>query len=111
LLTNKQRARTLVAPMPWDRDGFAITQTKLDFYQVDFPAFRHIGLYVYRAQNIVQGSGGLTHVTLERWEKAGAYLRYLASRYKGQVLGMAASILHGVDTPRDLGKPSDTTLS
>ncbi|MBJ7536893.1 3-deoxy-manno-octulosonate cytidylyltransferase [Marinomonas transparens] len=88
------------APMPWDRDGFTQDATKAGELAADFPAFRHIGLYVYRA-SLLAKYASLPMSPLERWEKL-EQLRFLHQGIKVQVAFTDTLPPHGVDTPEDL---------
>lgn len=93
------------APIPWDRDSFA----KAKILQDDMPAFRHIGLYVYRARLLAQYSK-MPMSPLEKWEK----LEQLRLLHQG--VGVAVAYAenmppHGVDTPEDLEKLQALLLS
>lgn len=100
---DKQRALYFSrSPMPWDRDGFANNPDKNGFLPVDFPALRHIGLYVYRA-SLLARYADLPMSPLERWEKL-EQLRFLHQGIKVQVAIADGLPTHGVDTPEDLEK-------
>ncbi|MEO9275621.1 3-deoxy-manno-octulosonate cytidylyltransferase [Marinomonas sp. 5E14-1] len=86
------------APMPWDRDGFAEEKALAS----EFPALRHIGLYVYRA-SLLAKYADLPMSPLERWEKL-EQLRFLHQGIKVQVALADTLPMHGVDTPEDLEK-------
>ncbi len=88
------------APMPWDRDGFASKGNETEGLEQDFPAFRHIGLYVYRA-SLLANYANLPMSPLERWEKL-EQLRFLHQGIKVQVALADQLPPHGVDTPQDL---------
>ncbi|MEP0071645.1 MAG: 3-deoxy-manno-octulosonate cytidylyltransferase [Marinomonas sp.] len=90
------------APMPWDRDGFVGIGSKEGYLPVDFPALRHIGLYVYRA-SLLSKYADLPMSPLERWEKL-EQLRFLHQGIKVQVALADSLPMHGVDTPEDLEK-------
>lgn len=87
------------APMPWDRDGFS-EKTSDDELAEGFPAYRHIGLYVYRASLLAKYSG-LPVSPLECWEKL-EQLRFLHQGVNIQVAVAKNLPSHGVDTPEDL---------
>ncbi|ETX10628.1 3-deoxy-manno-octulosonate cytidylyltransferase [Marinomonas ushuaiensis DSM 15871] len=93
------------APIPWDRDGFADIDRKEGSLPVDFPALRHIGLYVYRA-SLLAKYADLPMSPLERWEKL-EQLRFLHQGIKVQVALADGLPTHGVDTPEDLEKLRD----
>ncbi|TPE50309.1 3-deoxy-manno-octulosonate cytidylyltransferase [Maribrevibacterium harenarium] len=85
------------ATIPWDRDGFANGAQTI---AADYPAYRHIGLYVYRAQLLARYAS-MPMSPLEKWEKL-EQLRFLHQGVPVQV-GIAAGMPpHGVDTPEDL---------
>ncbi|MCV2403898.1 3-deoxy-manno-octulosonate cytidylyltransferase [Marinomonas sp. C2222] len=99
----KQRALYFSrAPMPWDRDGFSEDENTNDVLNELFPAYRHIGLYVYRASLLAKYSE-LSLSPLERWEKL-EQLRFLHHGIKIQVAISNVLPSHGVDTPEDLEK-------
>lgn len=85
------------APLPWHRDGFAISKTVLP---VGYAPLRHIGLYAYR-QQFLQSYPQLSTAPLENIE-ALEQLRVLWHGYP-----IAVHVIHGaphagVDTPEDL---------
>lgn len=87
------------APIPWDRDKFAVEKANLND---EMPAFRHIGLYVYRARLLTQYSQ-MPMSPLEKWEK----LEQLRLLHQGVGITVAYATNmppHGVDTPEDLEK-------
>lgn len=90
------------APVPWNRDGFASVGSKEGYLPVDFPALRHIGLYVYRARLLAKYAD-LPMSPLERWEKL-EQLRFLHQGIKVQVALADDLPSHGVDTKEDLEK-------
>jgi len=85
------------APIPWDRDAFAIATDQLS---ENSEHYRHVGLYAYRA-------GYLTYYTalppspLERLESL-EQLRVLWHGGRIHVAVAERSPGHGVDTPADL---------
>lgn len=87
------------APIPWDRDAFAVTTERLP---EKCEHYRHIGLYAYRA-------GYLAHYTtlpaspLERLESL-EQLRVLWHGGRIHVAEAECSPGHGVDTEGDLQK-------
>ncbi|TBR44249.1 3-deoxy-manno-octulosonate cytidylyltransferase [Marinomonas agarivorans] len=97
------------APIPWDRDGFSRHQYQQQNQsqqeqklKEDMPAFRHIGLYVYRAR-LLANYQKMPMSPLERWEK----LEQLRLLHQGVAIGVAyvdSMPPHGVDTPEDLEK-------
>lgn len=87
------------APIPWDRDGFMNEQKALSS---DMPAYRHIGLYVYRARLLAQYRQ-MPMSPLEKWEK----LEQLRLLHQGVTITVAYADdmpPHGVDTQEDLQK-------
>ena len=90
------------SPMPWDRDGFSSCKKREGDLPLNFPAKRHIGLYVYRA-SLLAKYAELPMSPLERWEKL-EQLRFLNQGIKVQVALTGALPVHGVDTPEDLEK-------
>ncbi|MCW8355856.1 3-deoxy-manno-octulosonate cytidylyltransferase [Marinomonas pontica] len=99
----KQRALYFSrSPMPWDRDGFASNSDRIGVLPADFPALRHIGLYVYRA-SLLARYADLPMSPMERWEKL-EQLRFLHQGIKVQVAMAEGLPTHGVDTPEDLEK-------
>jgi 3-deoxy-manno-octulosonate cytidylyltransferase (CMP-KDO synthetase) len=96
----KQRALYFSrAPMPWDRNGF-VTRKEHQPLPADFPALRHIGLYVYRA-SLLTKYASLPMSPLEQWEKL-EQLRFLHQGIKVQVAKADGLPPHGVDTEEDL---------
>ncbi|MCB5160930.1 3-deoxy-manno-octulosonate cytidylyltransferase [Marinomonas algarum] len=90
------------SPMPWDRDGFNDDSHRIGVLPSDFPALRHVGLYVYRA-SLLARYADLPMSPLERWEKL-EQLRFLHQGIKVQVAITQDLPTHGVDTPEDLEK-------
>jgi 3-deoxy-manno-octulosonate cytidylyltransferase (CMP-KDO synthetase) len=84
------------APIPFARDHFA--QGK-DTLPKDFPAYRHVGLYAYRA-GFLRAYAGLAPSPLERIE-ALEQLRALWHGYRINVLVSGHSPMPGVDTPEE----------
>lgn len=87
------------APLPWHRDGFAVSKIVLP---IDYQPLRHIGLYAYR-QQFLQTYSLLSPAPLENSE-ALEQLRVLWHGYP-----IAVHVTHeaphvGVDTPEDLIK-------
>ena len=85
------------APLPWHRDGFAVSKTALPS---SYEALRHIGLYAY-SQQFLQTYPRLSPAPLENSE-ALEQLRVLWHGYP-----IAVHVTHeaphaGVDTPEDL---------
>lgn len=85
------------ATMPWDRDGFAQQPAEID---AEYPALRHVGLYVYRVALLDQYAH-MPMSPLEKWEKL-EQLRFLHQGIKVQVALTQELPPHGVDTPEDL---------
>lgn len=85
------------APIPWQRGGFEAQPPR---YDAAVPAWRHIGLYAYRACYLAEYAG-LSPSPLERTE-ALEQLRVLW--HGGRILVEEAQTLpaHGVDTEVDL---------
>jgi len=85
------------APIPWDRDAFALSRAALPH---DLPAQRHIGLYAYRV-GFLRKYKQLTPTQLERSE-ALEQLRALGHGYPICVVPCSQAPAPGVDTPADL---------
>lgn len=85
------------APIPWDRDRFAVSR---DALPADLPARRHIGLYAYRV-GFLRSFGELAPSPLERCESL-EQLRALWHGYPIRVIGTARPPAPGVDTAEDL---------
>lgn len=84
------------APIPYPRDAFALDQV----LPIDMPAYRHIGIYAYRA-GFLSEYASIPQAAIERFESL-EQLRVLHHGYK-----IAVSILNnapaaGVDTEADL---------
>lgn len=86
------------APIPWDRDGFNQSQELNDA----MPAYRHIGMYVYRAR-LLSAYCKMPMSPLEKWEKL-EQLRLLHQGVKIKVAYAEGMPPHGVDTKEDLAK-------
>ena len=84
------------APLPWARDAFAADRSLLP---AGLPAFRHIGLYAYRA-GFLRAFARLSPAPLESFE-ALEQLRALWYGYRISVLVSASIPAAGVDTPED----------
>lgn len=85
------------APIPWDRDGFALSTAALP---AGHGAMRHIGLYAYRV-GFLRQYGQLAISPLERTESL-EQLRVLWHGYPILVVESASLPAPGVDTPDDL---------
>lgn len=85
------------APLPWARDEFSGESKKLP---KDFPYFRHIGLYAYRA-SFVKRYVNWPECRLEQVEK----LEQLRVLWQGEKILVKQALQDagvGVDTPEDL---------
>ncbi|MGH6611627.1 MAG: 3-deoxy-manno-octulosonate cytidylyltransferase, partial [Burkholderiaceae bacterium] len=85
------------APIPWSRDEFASNRVELP---ASLPAFRHIGLYAYRAGFLLRYPK-LAKSAIEEHEKL-EQLRAISHRIGVVVLLLDHSLPPGVDTPQDL---------
>ncbi|MDD2668523.1 3-deoxy-manno-octulosonate cytidylyltransferase [Zoogloea sp.] len=85
------------APIPWARDALAADRTVLP---AGLPAYRHIGLYAYRAGFLTRYSG-LAPSPLEQWE-ALEQLRAMAHGFPIRVMVLDHAPPAGVDTAEDL---------
>lgn len=85
------------APIPWDRDRFAVNREDLP---AEFQAQRHVGLYAYRV-GFLRRFGQLAASPLERCESL-EQLRALWHGYPIQVVSLEHRPAAGVDTPEDL---------
>jgi 3-deoxy-manno-octulosonate cytidylyltransferase (CMP-KDO synthetase) len=85
------------APIPWSRDAFAETRGLLP---AGLPAFRHVGLYAYRAAFLARFPA-LPRSAIEEHEKL-EQLRALTQGIGIAVLQLDAALPPGVDTPDDL---------
>ena len=85
------------APIPWARDAFAADR---DALPAGLPAYRHIGLYAYRA-GFLKRYTTLAPSPLEQWE-ALEQLRAMAHGYPIQVMVLDHAPPAGVDTADDL---------
>jgi 3-deoxy-manno-octulosonate cytidylyltransferase (CMP-KDO synthetase) len=85
------------APIPWARDAFAADRKVLP---AGLPAFRHIGLYAYRA-GFLKRYSGLAPSPLEQWE-ALEQLRAMAHGFPIKVMVLDHAPPAGVDTAEDL---------
>ena len=84
------------APIPYARDAFAASQD----FPSDLPAFRHIGIYAYRAA-FLKEYHRLEPAAVERFE-ALEQLRAMWHGYKISVVETDEAPAAGVDTPEDL---------
>ncbi len=85
------------APIPWARDDFAQTRAVLPG---GLPAWRHVGLYAYRAAFLARFPL-LPRPAIEEQEKL-EQLRALAHGIGIAVLQLNSALPPGVDTPDDL---------
>lgn len=85
------------APIPWARDAFAATREQLP---AGLPAWRHVGLYAYRA-GFLRRFPTLARAPIEEQENL-EQLRALWHGYGIAVLPLAAALPSGVDTAEDL---------
>lgn len=85
------------APIPWARDAFAADRSALP---AGLPAYRHIGLYAYRA-GFLKRYSTLAPSPLEQWE-ALEQLRAMAHGYPIRVMVLDHAPPAGVDTAEDL---------
>lgn len=87
------------APIPWDRDGFATDNTRIDLSK---PYYRHIGIYAYRAEylGVYVGLQESAAESSERLEQ----LRVLHHGGRIHVAEACERPGPGIDTPADLEK-------
>ena len=85
------------APIPWARDAFAANRERLP---ADLPAWRHVGLYAYRA-GFLRRFPTLARAPIEQQENL-EQLRALWHGFGIAVLSLAEPLPPGVDTPEDL---------
>jgi len=85
------------APIPWARDAFARSREQLP---ADLPAWRHVGLYAYRA-GFLRRFPALPRAPIEVQENL-EQLRALWHGFGIAVLPLAGPLPPGVDTPQDL---------
>ncbi len=85
------------APIPWARDAFAVTRERLP---AGLPAWRHVGLYAYRA-GFLRRFPRLPRAPIEEQENL-EQLRALWHGFGIAVLPLTDSLPPGVDTPADL---------
>ena len=84
------------APIPYARDQFAQSR---DTLPAGLPAYRHIGLYAYRA-SFLKAYAGLSVAPTEQFESL-EQLRALWHGYRISVTLIDAAPAPGVDTPED----------
>ncbi len=88
------------APIPFARDHFAANgQQSLP---ASFPAYRHVGLYAYRAR-FLQAYAGLTVAPTEQFESL-EQLRAMWHGYRISVTLIDGAPAPGVDTPEDAAR-------
>lgn len=92
------------AAIPFARDAFPAGA-----FPVDLPAYRHVGIYAYRA-GFLKIYGSLTPAAIERFE-ALEQLRALWHGYKISVALTASAPAAGVDTPEDLQRVRELVKS
>ena len=85
------------APIPWSRDALAVTRAVLP---AGLPAWRHVGLYAYRAAFLARFPT-LPRPAIEEHEKL-EQLRALSQGIGIAVLQLVSALPPGVDTPDDL---------
>ena len=88
------------APIPYARDAFGVAGGASGALPGGLPAYRHIGLYAYRA-GFLRKYASLEPVACERFE-ALEQLRALAHGYRISVAITDHAPAPGVDTPEDL---------
>jgi len=86
------------APIPYARDHFAREEGG-ESLPAGFPAYRHVGLYAYRA-SFLKAYAGLTVAPTEQFESL-EQLRALWHGYRISVTLVEAAPAAGVDTPED----------
>lgn len=86
------------APIPYARDHFALAQGG-ETLPANFPAYRHVGLYAYRA-SFLKAFAGLTVAPTEQFEML-EQLRALWHGYRISVALIDVAPPAGVDTPED----------
>lgn len=89
------------APIPYARDHFA-REGGGETLPANLPAYRHVGLYAYRA-SFLKAYAGLTPAPTEQFE-ALEQLRALWHGYRISVALIEAAPAPGVDTPADAEK-------
>jgi len=87
------------APIPWARDAFAAARDRLP---AGLPAWRHVGLYAYRAA-FLRRFPALPRAPIEEQENL-EQLRALWHGFGIAVLPLAEPLPPGVDTAEDLDK-------
>jgi len=87
------------SPIPWARDAFAISRERLP---AGLPAWRHVGLYAYRAE-FLRRFPALPRAPIEEQENL-EQLRALWHGFGIAVLPLDEPLPPGVDTPEDLEK-------
>ncbi len=88
------------APIPYARDAFAAATAESAALPAGLPAYRHIGIYAYRA-GFLRQYASLAPPACERFE-ALEQLRALAHGYRISVAITDRAPAPGVDTPEDL---------
>ncbi|WP_428827204.1 3-deoxy-manno-octulosonate cytidylyltransferase [Azonexus sp. IMCC34842] len=86
------------APIPYARDHFA-RENGGETLPAGFPAYRHVGLYAYRA-SFLKAYAGLSVAPTEQFESL-EQLRALWHGYRISVALIDAAPAAGVDTPED----------
>jgi 3-deoxy-manno-octulosonate cytidylyltransferase (CMP-KDO synthetase) len=86
------------APIPYARDHFA-KENGGEALPANFPAYRHVGLYAYRA-SFLKAYAGLTIAPNEQFESL-EQLRALWHGYRISVTLIDSAPALGVDTPED----------
>jgi 3-deoxy-manno-octulosonate cytidylyltransferase (CMP-KDO synthetase) len=94
------------APLPWHRDGFAVTREVLP---AGFAPLRHIGLYAYRVA-FLKRYGQLAPAPIEQWESL-EQLRALWHGFPICVVECREAPAPGVDTAEDLARVRGIFLS
>jgi len=86
------------APIPYARDHFA-KESGGETLPANYPAYRHVGLYAYRA-SFLKAYAGLTVAPTEQFESL-EQLRALWHGYRISVTLIDSAPAPGVDTPED----------
>lgn len=89
------------APIPYARDHFA-REGGGETLPASFPAYRHVGLYAYRA-SFLKAYAGLAVAPTEQFESL-EQLRALWHGYRISVTLVDAAPASGVDTPEDAAR-------